>query len=187
MVRGIGGAGARISVRASASTCRRRWAWIRTQVTHNPLLVRLPDKESAGKHVKGFVTHPDIAPTLMGRLELDQPPRATGENFWPLVSGETKTVHEHLVQCYGWIGAVRTPEWNYSQVVNQERYGREYKPQLYNLHPPQKLPQQRRTMVQRVRRHPEHLPGAVLHPPHPPPDHFPSRLVVVGAQRGNRE
>ena len=106
---------------------------IRTQVTHNPLLVRLPGNEHAGQHVKGFVTHPDIAPTLMGLLELDPPPRATGENFWPLVTGETKTLHEHLVQCYGWIGAVRTPEWNYSQVVNQQRYGREYKPQLYNL------------------------------------------------------
>ncbi len=106
---------------------------IRGQVTHNPLLVRLPNKEQGGKHVKGFVHHPDIVPTLMGLLGLDPPPRATGNNVWPLVKGETNSFHDYLVQGYGWIGAVRTVEWNFSRVVDPERYQKEYKPQLYNL------------------------------------------------------
>jgi len=105
---------------------------IRTQVTHNPLLVRLPEKDRGGQHVGAFVHHPDIMPTLLGLLELDPPPRATGQNVWPLVTGETKAVHEFLVQAYGYIGAVRTPEWNYSALIDPERHGRPYKPQLYN-------------------------------------------------------
>lgn len=103
---------------------------IRRQVTHNPLLVRVPGEETAGR-AKGFIQHPDIMPTLLGLLELDPPPRATGKNLWGMTDGSTSG-HEHAVQAYGWIGAVRTPEWQFSTVIDQERYGREYPPQLYN-------------------------------------------------------
>lgn len=105
---------------------------IRRQVVHNPFLVRLPGKEKGGERVKGFIQHPDLMPTLFHLLELDPPPRATGLNAWPLVTGETKSIHDYVVEGYGWIGGVTTPEWQFSTVIDQQRYGREYPPQLYN-------------------------------------------------------
>jgi arylsulfatase A-like enzyme len=106
---------------------------LRSQVTHIPLLIRLPGKQHAGKHVRGFVQIPDLMPTLLHLLELKPPSRVTGENFWPLVTGETQSLRDHVVQGYGYVAAVRTPEWNYSQVWNPRGYKGEYAPQLYNL------------------------------------------------------
>ena len=105
---------------------------LRRQATHIPLLVRLPNKEHAGKRVGGFVQIPDYMPTLLGRLGLQFPSRVTGKDFWPLVTGETKSIREFAVQAYGWIGCVRTPEWNFSAVWNREAYEGNYAAQLYN-------------------------------------------------------
>ena len=104
---------------------------IRRQVTHNPFLVRLPGKEKAGTRASGFVHHPDVMPTLFSLLELDPPPRATGKNLWGLVNGEASP-HDGLVQEYGWIGAIRTAEWQFSKVVDRGRLGYDYDSQLYN-------------------------------------------------------
>jgi len=104
---------------------------IRRQVTHNPFLVRLPGKEKAGTRASGFVHHPDVMPTLFSLLELDPPPRATGKNLWGLVNGEASP-HDGLVQEYGWIGAIRTAEWQFSKVVDRARLGYDYDSQLYN-------------------------------------------------------
>ncbi len=106
--------------------------WLRRQVTHLPLLFRLPGREGAGQRVGGFVQIPDYVPTLLGRLELEPPSRVTGKDFWPLVTGETRSVHDYAVMGYGWIGAVRTPEWNFSAVWNPKDYPGNYLPQLYS-------------------------------------------------------
>jgi arylsulfatase A-like enzyme len=117
---------------------------LRGQVTHIPLLIHLPGGQLAGKQVSGFVQMQDVMPTLLHLLDLKPPARATGANFWPLVTGETQNIHEYVVQTYGWVGAVRTREWNYSEVWKPEarlskfhaRPGapaESYKPQLYNL------------------------------------------------------
>ena len=104
---------------------------IRRQVTHNPFLVRVPGAEQKG-HVSGFIQHPDVMPTLFNLLELDPPPRATGRNLWDMTTGGASG-HEHVVQAYGWVGAVRTPEWQFSTIIDHDRYNRgEYPPQLYN-------------------------------------------------------
>ena len=109
---------------------------IRRQVTHVPLLIRMPGKVNARKRVNGFVQIPDYMPTLLSLLELESPSRVTGKDFWPLVTGDAKSIHDHAVMAYGWIGAVRTPEWNLSTVWNTENYEREFKdpypPQLYS-------------------------------------------------------
>ena len=109
---------------------------IRRQVTHLPLLFRLPGKEQAGTRVNGFVQIPDYMPTFLSLLGLKSPSRVTGKNFWPLVKEETRSVHDHAVSAYGWIGAVRTPEWNFSAVWNRANYNREfsddYPPELYS-------------------------------------------------------
>ena len=104
---------------------------IRRQVTHNPFLVRLPGKEKAGTLASGFVHHPDVMPTLFSLLELDPPPRATGKNLWGLVNGEASP-HDGLVQEYGWVGAIRTAEWQFSKVVDRDKLGYDYDSQLYN-------------------------------------------------------
>ena len=46
------------------------------------------------------------------------------------VSGPTRA--NHVVQAYGWVAAVRTPEWNYSGLWNKEKYEGKYPPQLYD-------------------------------------------------------
>lgn len=105
---------------------------LRKQVTNVPLLIRLPNKERAGQRVSGFVQIQDIMPSLLGLLGLKSPSRVTGSDFWPMVSGETSSIHDYVVQGYGGIGAVRTPEWNCSSVWNPELFEGNYAPQLYN-------------------------------------------------------
>jgi len=106
---------------------------IRGQVTHIPLLIRLPGKQMAGKRVPGFVQITDLMPTLLHLLDLKSPSRVTGSNAWPLATGEEKSQKEYVVRAYGWIAAVRSKQWNYSEVWNRHAFRGEYKPQLYNL------------------------------------------------------
>ncbi len=106
---------------------------LRGQVTHIPLLIRLPGKQFAGQHVSGFVQIPDLMPTLLSLLGLKSPSRVTGTNFWPLVTGEAKSARDHVVTGFGYVAAVRTREWNYSQVWNAAAYKGSYSPQLYDL------------------------------------------------------
>ncbi|MBU6400304.1 MAG: sulfatase [Verrucomicrobia bacterium] len=106
---------------------------LRGQVTHIPMLVRLPGRQFAGKRVSGFVQMPDVMPTLLHLLGLKPPRRVTGQNFWPLVAGTGQSLREFVMQTYGWVGAVRTREWNYSQVWKPEAQHGPYRPQLYQL------------------------------------------------------
>ena len=105
---------------------------LRKQVTHIPLLIRLPNKERAGQRVSGFVQIQDIMPSLLGLLDLESPSRVTGKDFWPMVTGETRSIRDYVVQGYGWISALRTPEWNCSAVWNREKFEGDFTPQLYN-------------------------------------------------------
>jgi arylsulfatase A-like enzyme len=105
---------------------------IRKQVTHVPLLMRLPNKQYAGKRVSGLVQHFDIVPTLLDRLNVKPSPRVTGENLWPYVTGERTNRRDHIVSGFGYVGAVRTEEWNYSAVWNRERYKGHFQAQLYD-------------------------------------------------------
>jgi arylsulfatase A-like enzyme len=117
---------------------------LRGQVTHIPLLIRAPGNTYAGKKVEGFVQIQDVMPTLLHLLGLKPPSRVTGANLWPLVTGETGKIREDVVQTYGWVGAVRTQEWSYSEIWKPEARQDQYhvtpgaplstfKPQLYNL------------------------------------------------------
>ncbi len=105
---------------------------LRTQVTHIPLLIRTPGNELAGKRVAGFAQIPDVAPTILGRLGLKPASRFTGEDLWPYALGHGNP-RDHVVICYGWVGSVRTEEWNYSAVWNREKYQGSYGPQLYDV------------------------------------------------------
>jgi arylsulfatase A-like enzyme len=106
---------------------------IRKQVTHVPLLVHVPGNPAAGKRVAGFGQTPDVAPTVLGRLGLKPSSRVTGEDLWPYATGEKTNKREYIVSSYGYIAGVRTPEWNYSTIWDQEKYQGKYAPQLYDL------------------------------------------------------
>jgi arylsulfatase A-like enzyme len=106
---------------------------LRGQVTHIPLLIRLPGRQYAGRRVSGFIQAQDLMPTLLSLLGLKSPLRVTGSDFWPLVTGKTKSLREYAVQAYGWVAAIRTREWNYSQIWKPEGYREKYAPQLYHL------------------------------------------------------
>jgi arylsulfatase A-like enzyme len=117
---------------------------LRGQVTHLPLLVRVPGKAFAGKRVQGFAQPPDLMPTLLNLLGLNPPSRVNGSNLWPLAAGERKSAREYVVQSYGWVAAVRDQEWSYTEIwkpdARQDQYRvapgaplAPYKPQLYNL------------------------------------------------------
>ncbi len=117
---------------------------MRGQVTHIPLLIRTPGNPYAGKKVGGFVQVMDVMPTALHLLGLKPPSRVTGQNAWPLASGETAKLRDEVVHTYGWVGAVRNPEWNYSEVWQPRAHQGKfhispgsplsiYKPQLYHL------------------------------------------------------
>jgi arylsulfatase A-like enzyme len=113
---------------------------LRTQVTHIPVLIRVPGNQYAGKRISGFVQIPDLLPTFLGRLNLKPPSRATGEDLWPFVTGEQTNKRDHAISAFGYVASVRTQEWNYSAVWNREKYIGTYKPQLYDRkHDPHEL------------------------------------------------
>ena len=91
---------------------------LRRQVIHTPFLVRLPGKEKAGTRAAGLIHHPDVLPTLFHLLELDPPPRVTGENLWSLTRGDASP-HEGLVQSYGRTVSIRTNDWQFSRPIDQ--------------------------------------------------------------------
>jgi arylsulfatase A-like enzyme len=102
----------------------------RNQVTHLPLIVRAPGQTPA--KVSGFAQHPDITPTLLGRLGLEPPKRATGEDLWPYVTGARNNKREHIVGQFGWVGSVRTAEWAYQASLDESKTNG-FRPQLYDL------------------------------------------------------
>jgi arylsulfatase A-like enzyme len=117
---------------------------LRGQVTHIPMLLHVPGNPYAGRNVQGFVQPPDVMPTLLGHLGLKPPPRVTGSDFWPLAAGGSSSIHDYVVQTYGWVGAVRNKKWSYSEIWKPEApkdmYRKypgapavPYQPQLYNL------------------------------------------------------
>ncbi len=114
----------------------------RVQVTRIPLLVRVPGQSSA--KVSGFVQHPDLLPTLLGRLNLKAPARATGQDLWEYVAKKESTNRDHIVTGFGWIASVRTPIWTYVAVWNPEKYTGTFAPQLYDV---RKDPQELRNVV----------------------------------------
>ena len=51
-------------------------------------------------------------------------------DFWTMVVGEIRSIHDYVLQGFGWIAAVRTPEWNCRAVWNSEKFKDDYTPKL---------------------------------------------------------
>jgi arylsulfatase A-like enzyme len=98
------------------------------------LLVRHP-QVPGGTGVDGFVQAHDIPATILALLGIDQP--MEGLDFWPLVTGETNAIRDHVV--IGWAhwadgpavgyASVRDPQWNYIVSVGK----RERDERLFHL------------------------------------------------------
>jgi len=78
------------------------------------LMIRLPDGANAGRHVNAFVQNPDIAPTLLGLLDVPHA-RLDGDSLVPVMSGATDdpvASRDHVVIGWGEYASIRDDDWN---------------------------------------------------------------------------
>jgi len=88
--------------------------------------IRYPDGPG-GHHVSGFVQSHDLFPTALHLLNIEYA-RCDGENVWPLVTGQSDAIRDHVV--IGWAGwgsgpaagrsSVRDDEWNYIVTIDKD-------------------------------------------------------------------
>jgi choline-sulfatase len=57
--------------------------------THVPLIVKLPGRNDAGKHIEDQVRTLDILPTVLGLLQMPEPERLDGESLQSYLTGDT--------------------------------------------------------------------------------------------------
>jgi arylsulfatase A-like enzyme len=104
---------------------------LNSAVAHLPLIVRHPDKQYAGRRVKGFVSAVDYMPAFLALVGIKEFPGLTGKNFWTLAESEKSENHERLFTGYGNFAAVRDKKWHYFQNFRGEDKGKG--PALYDL------------------------------------------------------
>jgi arylsulfatase A-like enzyme len=98
------------------------------------MVVRHPDGPR-GERVSGFVQAHDLPATLLTMLDI--PAELDGRDFWPLVTGETESIRDHVVIAWAdWAEgrargrvSVRDDEWNYVVGTGYE----DETPELYRL------------------------------------------------------
>jgi len=100
-----------------------------------PLIIRYPGKLPAGKRVRGFNLHQDLAPTLLELMGIDPRIAFDGRSLLPMVKGEvlSHASEFYITECtwmrkHGW----RTPEWKLIVALEPDFH---FKPpvELYNL------------------------------------------------------
>jgi len=102
---------------------------------HVPLIFKGTDKIPSGRVIHELVQHVDIAPTILDILEIENTYDMDGVSLLPLIKGEETRVHdmvyfsENTYQCKR---GVRTKEWKFLKVMDDELYGVPPK-ELYNL------------------------------------------------------
>ncbi|MFQ6076161.1 MAG: sulfatase [Candidatus Bathyarchaeia archaeon] len=89
------------------------WPGMYDYIVRVPLMIRLPDQSHAGKRVKGFWQHHDIAPTILSLLGIKTPSYMEGKDLMPLVTGEAEKMRGHIVCGYGNTILVRDDRWHY--------------------------------------------------------------------------
>lgn len=106
-------------------------ALLNSLVMHVPLIVRHPERSTAGKRVAELVSAIDFAPTLCHMLGIDDQEQMDGRNAWDLVAGKAARLHERVFTQFGNFASVRDRKWHYFQHVagNQRGAG----PCLYDL------------------------------------------------------
>lgn len=100
-------------------------------VMHLPLIIRHPDRNTAGKRVSALTSAEDLAPTCCRLLGIDDQDQMTGANMWSLVTGERDKLRDRTYTQFGNFGSVRDKNWHYFQHVKGKLRGAG--PALYDL------------------------------------------------------
>src|SRR5262249_15327010 len=109
-------------------------AWPHDELTHLPLLVRLPKAEQAGRRVLALTQPVDLMPTLLDAFGLPPVP-AHGHGMLPLARGTAEKVRDYACTGLRVGGAVewalRSPEWAFLLPLRGEAGEPQRAPQLY--------------------------------------------------------
>jgi len=100
-------------------------------VTHIPLIIKHPDKTSAGKRIDGLVSAVDFMPTFLTLLGIDDYTNMDGQNMWSLVTGQATAIHDNVYTVFNRFGAIQNLDWHYFQLVTGKDAGKG--PCLYQL------------------------------------------------------
>lgn len=80
-------------------------------LTRSPLLIRMPEGQSAGRRIPSLVEYVDIAPTILEACGFEVPWWMMGKSMMPVIRGETDR-HKEAVFCSGgveWRAASTAP------------------------------------------------------------------------------
>ncbi|NQT13536.1 MAG: sulfatase [Planctomycetes bacterium] len=106
-------------------------ALLNSLVMHLPLLIRHPDRSTAGKRVAEMVSAIDFAPTFCHMLGIDDQEQMDGQNVWPLVTGKTERLNERVFTQFNPFASIRDKKWHYFQHISGKNRGAG--PCLYDL------------------------------------------------------
>ncbi len=87
--------------------------WPYEELSHIPLIIRLPDGMDFKKRVEAFVGMPDIAPTILSFLNVDVPSIMHGRNLIPLMQGEEEDVEFGISGFHRRAWSIRDYEWSF--------------------------------------------------------------------------
>jgi len=109
-------------------------AWPHDEVTHLPLLLRLPRAEQVGRRVPAMTQPVDLMPTLLDAFGLPPAP-AHGHSLLPLARGAAERVRDYACSGLRVGGAVewalRSPEWAFLLPLRGEADGPARAARLY--------------------------------------------------------
>ncbi len=115
------------------------------EVTHIPLIIRLPDSEGAPHgRCDTLVQSPDLMPTILELAGVKPPQTVQARSLLPLIRGEEDGEREIVVSSAGLVGekpppwiTVTSKEWALlaagAERPQRDELGREIKSELYNL------------------------------------------------------
>ncbi len=106
-------------------------ALLNSLVMHLPLIIRHPDRSTAGKRVAGLVSAIDYAPIFCHMLGIDDQQQMDGRNAWDLVTGKADRLHDRVFTQFDEFVAVRNKKWHYFQHLSGQPRGAG--PCLYDL------------------------------------------------------
>ena len=106
-------------------------ALLNSLVMHLPLLIRHPERSTAGRRVGELVSAVDFCPTFCHMLGIDDQQQMDGRNAWDLVTGKADRLQRQVFTQFGSFAAVRDRKWHYFQHVRGSNRGAG--PCLYDL------------------------------------------------------
>ncbi len=92
-------------------------ALLNSLVMHLPLIIRHPERSTAGTRVAELVSAIDFAPTLCHLLGIDDQEQMDGQSVWPLVTGEVETIHDRVFTQFNQFASIRDKKWHYFQHI----------------------------------------------------------------------